>query len=150
MGKVYPVYDNTFEIETAESTFSTIAEMETFSVSIDNGIEEWNPMEAKGWVKRLLTSKSLSISLSGKRCDGDPGNDYVAGLAWAEGLSANSKFKWTLPDSKKTVVTFDCLVNVTAFGGDSTAVDALEIEILSNGKPMVTQDGVEINADDVE
>ena len=150
MSKVYPVYDNTFEIEISADTMAPIAEMETFSVSIDNGIEEWNPMEAKGWVKRLLTSKSLSVSLSGKRCFGDPGNDYVAGLAWAEGLGANSKFKWIMPDSKKTTVEIDCVVNVTTFGGDSTAVDALEIEILSNGKPKVTQDGVEINADETE
>ena len=141
---VFPVYNNLFKIQTTPAiidpatpaVMSTIADMETFSVSIDNGIEEWNPMESEGWTKRLLTSKSMTIGLNGKRNRGDTGNDYVAGLALLAGASVESVFEWTFPTGTK--VTFPCIVNVSTLGGDSTAVDALEFEILTNGKPTVS------------
>lgn len=144
MTGVYPVFDNVFKIGTkgvASTTeeMKTIADMESFSVSLDNGIEEWNPMDTGGWTRRLTTAKSVSISLNGKRNVGDEGNDYVAGLAWVTGQNANSKFEWTLPSGAK--VSFNCVVNVTSLGGDSTNVDALEVEILSDGAVTYTAPG---------
>lgn len=139
---VFPVFSNVFKVGVLGSTstaddMASIADMETFGVSIDNGVEEWNPMEEGGWTKRLITAKSISITLTGKRHFGDEGNDYLADLAWKSGRDCNSKFEWVLPSGAK--VEFDCVCNVTTFGGDSTAVDALEVEILSNGKPTFTE-----------
>jgi hypothetical protein len=136
MAGVYPVFNNKFKIGTkgrtsTEEDMKTVADMESFSVSIDNGIEEWNPMDQGGWVRRLMTSKGVAISLSGKRNFGDEGNDYLAGLAWLTGQDTNSKFEWELPSGAK--VTFNCVCNVSSLGGDSTAVDALEAEIMSDG-----------------
>lgn len=146
MTGVYPVFDNVFKIGTKGATsaaedMKSIADMESFSVSLDNGIEEWNPMDTGGWTRRLTTAKSVSISLNGKRNVGDAGNDYVAGLAWVTGQNANSKFEWTLPSGAK--VSFNCVVNVTSLGGDSTNVDALEVEILSDGAVTYTAPGTE-------
>ena len=146
MTGVYPVFDNIFKIGTKGATsatedMKTIADMESFSVSLDNGIEEWNPMDTGGWTRRLTTAKSVSISLNGKRNVGDEGNDYVAGLAWVTGQNANSKFEWTLPSGAK--VSFNCVVNVTSLGGDSTNVDALEVEILSDGAVTYTAPSAE-------
>jgi len=146
MQGVYPVFDNKFKIETtpADTTttpatpavMSIIADCTTFSVSLDNGIEEWTPMEQEGWTRRLQTGKSLSISLSAKRNVGDVGNDYVAGLAFKTGQDTYSNFEWELPNGDK--ITFHCVVNVTGLGGDSTAVDALEVEVLSDGAVTFT------------
>lgn len=137
---VYPVYKHQFQIntkgrETGES-FVDIADMETFSVSFDDNVEEWTPMTTEGWVRRLKTGKGLTIGLNGKRNVGDPGNNYVAGLAFKSGQDCNSTLKWTFPDG--TVVTIPCVINVTAMGGDSTNVDPLEFECLSDGKPTVS------------
>ena len=74
---VYPVFENKFKIGASAESLNTIAEMENFSVSIDGNVEEWSPMEQEGWLKRMVTGKALTISLSGKRCIGDPGNDFV-------------------------------------------------------------------------
>ena len=93
-------------------------------------------MDAEGWKRRLMTAKSLSISMGGKRNYGDPGNDYVAGLAFKTGSDCNSIFSVNFPDGGKLVM--DCVINVTSLGGDSTAVDALEWEVLSDGKPTYT------------
>lgn len=140
---VCPVFENVFKIGTSGKSstseqMKTIADLETFSVSLDNGIEEWNPMDMKGWKRRLMTAKALGITLNGKRNVGDDGNDYVAGLAFKTGQDAETKFEWTMPDGTK--IEMDVIVNVTnIFGGDSTNVGALEVEVLSNGKPTVTE-----------
>ena len=138
---VYPCYENQFKVDvsnTSTASFKTIADCESFSVSFDNGVEEWHPFEQEGWVRRLLTSKGVTISVTAKRNLGDDGNDFVAGLAWKNGREAEADFKWTFPDG--TVVQFDdAVINVTNIGAaDSTNVAPLEFEVQSNGKPTVT------------
>ena len=139
---VYPVYENQFKINTkgrdaTSANLATIADMESFSVSFDDNVEEWTPMTSEGWVRRLKTGKGITISLSGKRCIGDAGNDYVAGLAFLSGQACNSQLEWTFPNGDK--VTMDCVINVTSAGGDSTNVEPLEFECLSDGKPTFTK-----------
>ena len=116
----------------------SIADCESFSVSFDNGVEEWTPFDTEGWVRRLMTAKALTISVTAKRNVGDEGNDAVAGLAFANGRNAERDVTWTFPDGTK-VEFKSAVINVTNIGaGDSTAVAPLEFEIQSNGKPTVT------------
>lgn len=137
---VYPCYKNQFQIDTSANSTPTmkgIADCETFGVSFDNGVEEWTPFDTEGWTRRLLTAKSVTVSVTAKRNVGDEGNDAVAALAWKNGRDAEKDFHWTFPDG--TVVKFTAaVINVTNVGaGDSTAVAPLEFEMLSNGKPTI-------------
>lgn len=134
---VYPVYENQFKVGKTKDTATSIADMETFNVSFDNGVEEWKPFDQEGWTRRLLTAKGLTIGINGKRNVGDTGNDYIAGLAFMNGRDAEGYLGWTFPDG--TLVEFEgCVFNVTNIGaGDSTNVGPLEFEALSNGKPKV-------------
>ena len=130
---VYPCYENQFEIGTAGS----VADMESFSVSFDNGVEEWTPFNTEGWVRRLLTSKGVTISVTGKRNVGDPGNDEIASLAFKNGRDSERDVIWKFPDGTKDKFK-GAVINVTNTGaGDSTAVAPLEFDIMSNGKPEV-------------
>lgn len=139
---VYPCYENQFQIDTAAAgataAMNTIADCETFEVSFDNGVEEWTPFDSEGWIRRLMTAKSVTITVTAKRNVGDAGNDAVAGLAWKNGRNVEKDFQWTFPDG--TAVKFGgAVINVTNIGaGDSTAVAPLEFEVMSNGKPTVT------------
>ena len=135
---VYPVNNIKFKLgKTAEDT-KVVKDMETFSLSIDNGIEEWNPMDQEGWVRRLMTAKSITIGLNGKRNYGDPGNDFVAGLAYKNGLDCNAVLDIEFPNGD--ALEMPCVVNVTACaGGDSTNVGALEFECQSDGKPTYVE-----------
>lgn len=139
---VYPCYENQFQINTAASgataTMKDIADCESFSVSFDNGVEEWTPFNTEGWIRRLMTGKGMTISVTAKRNVGDPGNDAVAALAWKNGRLTERDVQWTFPDG--TVVKFPgAVINVTNIGaGDSTAVAPLEFDIMSNGKPEIT------------
>lgn len=132
------MYENQFKIGADKTNASAIADMETFSVSFDNGVEEWKPFDQGGWTRRLMTAKSVTISINGKRNVGDEGNDYIAGKAFVNGRLAEGYLGWMFPDG--TTVDFEgCVFNVTNIGaGDSTGVAPLEFEALSNGRPKVT------------
>lgn len=135
---VYPCYENQFQIAGADASMVTIADCESFSVSFDNGVEEWTPFDTEGWSRRLMTSKGVTISVTGKRNIGDSGNDAVASLAFKNGRDVEKDFQWTFPDG--TIILFkSAVINVKNTGaGDSTAVGPLEFDVMSNGKPEVT------------
>ena len=140
---VFPVHNNKFKIntagrdETSPDTMVVIKDLETFSPSIDANTEEWTPMDQEGWVRRAVTGKGLTFSFTGKRHYGDPGNDYVAGLLLATGQGVESIFEWELPSGAK--LKMNCVINLTTpAGGDSTNIDTLEFEILSDGLPVFT------------
>lgn len=136
---VFPVFTNKFKIgkdgrASEDESMVPIAEITSFSVSIDGSVQEWTPMDAEGWMKRMTTGKALTVSLSGKLCPGDPGNDYVAGLAWKSGTDCDTKFEWEFPSGAK--LEFEAVVSVTAIGGgESTDVAPLEFDVMTHGKP---------------
>ena len=87
---VFPCYENQFAVGKAgtESATTNIANCEEFSVAFDNGVEEWTAFENEGWKSRLMTAKSITISVKGKRTIGDAGNDEIAELAFKNGTAA--------------------------------------------------------------
>ncbi len=139
---VFPVHNNKFKIgksgrTSAAADMVIVKDLETFSPGIDANTEEWTPMDTAGWIRRAVTGKGLTFSFSGKRHYGDPGNDYVAGLLLATGQGVESKFEWEMPSGDK--LTMDCIINLTTpAGGDSTNIDTLEFELLSDGLPVFT------------
>lgn len=140
---VYPCYENQFSIDitggdgSTEANNKTIADMESFSVSIDGNVEEWSPYDMEGWMRRMVTGKSIGITVSGKRNVGDAGSDYVAGIALKTGRDCETTVTWNFPSGAKLVIP--CVINVTEWGaGDSRSVAPLAFEIQSNGKPTFT------------
>ena len=139
---VYPCWKNQFQIDTAasgsEASMKDIADCESFSISFDNGVEEWTPFETEGWIRRLMTAKGITFSVTAKRNVGDAGNDAVAALAWLNGRDTEKDVQWTFPDGTKVLFP-KSVFNVTNIGaGDSTNVAPLEFDVMSNGKPTVT------------
>ena len=139
-GQVYPVHNNKFFICTTGRTGEAdtiIRGLENFAPSIDGNVESWQPMDEGGWTRNQVTGKGLTLSFSGKRQYGDAGNDYLASLMIGTGVTVQSKFKWEMPSG--ATLTGDCVINVTSpAGGDSTNIDTLEFELLSDGKPEYT------------
>lgn len=123
------------EMESAE--YTTVKDAESLAISINGNVEEWKPMDMKGWMRRLMTGKDLSISMGGKRNYGDPGNDYVASLMMKTGQDCNTVMKITFPNLD--VIYMPCVINVTSGGGESTSIGALEWEALSDGKPKYVE-----------
>ena len=139
---VFPCYTNQFQVANGPATqtpsFVDIADMETYSVAFENGIEEWHSYGEEGWIKRLMTAKGVKISVKGKRCVGDAGNDAIAETATNNGTKAQKTIKWTFPDGD-TLLFENAVINVTALNADDAIkVGPLEFEILSNGKPTYT------------
>ena len=140
---VYPVFDLEFMVSLEGKVEHTkeglakmkpVKEMETFENSIDGNVVEWSPMETKGWVRRLMTGKGFSFSLSGKRHEGDEGNDFIAKLGHKTGVDCSTTAGVKFPNGD--VFLFDSVVDVKSnFGGASTDVSALNFDLLSDGKP---------------
>lgn len=139
---VYPVYMIKFKVgikgtESQAADMKIVKDLETFSLSIDGNVEEWTPMDTDGWVRRLMTGKGFTISLNGKRHVGDDGNDYVADVAWKDGLDCSTKAEIEFPNGSK--LAFDAIIDVkNVEGADSTNVAPLEFDLMSDGKPQFT------------
>jgi hypothetical protein len=140
---VFPVYNLVFKIgklgllSVQPTDFVPIADLETFSIKIAGKVENWTPMDTAGWERALMTGKAFSISLKGKRNVGDAGNDYVADMAWKDGLDCSTKAEIDFPDGAK--LEFNTVVDVTnVAGGDSTNVAPLEFDLKGDGKPTYT------------
>lgn len=139
---VYPVYNIDFKIGTkglssVEADMKSIADLETFGLSVDGNTETWTPIGTDGWQRSLMTGKSYSFDMKGKRNVGDAGNDYIASLAWKDGLSCSTKAEVNFPDGSK--LEFNCVVNVSnPGGGDSTNVTPLEFTLEGDSKPTYT------------
>lgn len=135
---VFPVHNNTFEVEVSKDNWAEIANMETFSPQFDATVEEWYAFEGKGWANALKTGMKWSLSMNAKRTVGDAGNDFIANKKFAMGQDAYANFRWTLPTG--TQITQQMVVNVkNDGGGDTTNVGKLEFDLQSNGKPTVTE-----------
>lgn len=145
---VFPVNEMDFKIDKSSDTsrsaspsdddYVSIADMESASISVDTGVETWNPLEAKGWQRALATSKSITISMSGKRNIGDPGNDYVASKLLKNGQACNTSYKISFPNGDTLVVP--CVIQVKSVAGaDSINVAPLEVDLVSDGKPTYTE-----------
>lgn len=140
---VFPVFDLEFKIGTkgkgsTEQDMVTIKDMESFSLSVEGNTSKWNPMDMKGWGRALMTGKSMTVSLKGKRNVGDPGNDYVASVAFKDGLNCSSKAAVEFPDGSK--LAFDCVLDIKSFlGGESQDVAPLEFDMIVDGKPSFTE-----------
>lgn len=140
---VYPVWENQFTIDvqggdgTTEANQKPIADATSFSVSIDGKVQEWDAMSEEGWTSRLVTGKSITITINGKRNVGDAGNDYVASVAFKTGSETTSTLTWNFPSGAK--LKMPCVINITEYGGGETVdVAPLSAEYMSNGKPTFT------------
>ena len=140
---VFPVNQIVFKVDTAygktgSPDFVTIADMETASISIDTGVENWNSITENGWQKSLVTAKALTLSMSGKRNFGDAGNDYIASKWNKLGQEANTTVQVTFPNGD--MMEFKAVVSITDFlGADSTNVAPLGFDLISDGEPIYTE-----------
>ena len=139
---VFPVHDITLEINTAgdvkgdAGTWVTIADMETAGLSIDTGVETWNSLTEGGWQRALATAKAFTLSMKGKRCICDPGNDYIASKSWANGRDCDSRVRITFPDGAK--FEGGVVISVSEALGDTTNVSPIGFDLIGNGKPTYT------------
>lgn len=133
---VFPVHAGNFEVKTAEETWATVAEIEEVNVEVENTTETWNSFAEGGWQSALVTGKAAKITLKGKRCVGDAGNDLIAGKLLLTGQDAYISARITHPDG--ATLTWDkmaCAVKNNGAGGKATDVGALEAELTAHGKP---------------
>jgi predicted secreted protein len=133
----YAVHELTIEVDKGSSSFVSIAGLETADININGEVKDWNDLGNGGWKSRLLTGKDIEVSLSGKRVEGDAGNDYISMLVDEVTTGATSTLKITWPNGD--ILSMPCVIDVSTYGGGNTTdVGNLEFSCLSNGKPTFT------------
>lgn len=136
---VFPVHVGNFEVNTSATenpTWVTVAELEEINIEVDNTTETWNSFAEGGWQSALVTGKAAKITVKGKRCIGDAGNDLIAGKLLLTGQDAYIGARITHPDgSTLTWNEMACGVKNNGAGGKATDVGALEAELVAHGKP---------------
>ena len=124
------------EVKTATDTYSPIADLEEFNITIDNNIETWYSIADNGWQNALLTAKALSGSFNGKRTLGDAGNDYIDGLRYDIGKTAEADFRVKFPNGAK--LEFTSIVALKDLLGGATGVAPLNGDLTGKGKQNFT------------
>ena len=136
---VYPVHVGSFEVNTSkteEAAWSKIAELEEVNIEVENTTETWNSFSEGGWQSALVTGKAAKITLKGKRCIGDAGNDLIASKMLLTGQDAYVNARITHPDGTTLEwAQMACAVKNNGSGGKATDVGALEAELTSHGAP---------------
>ena len=136
---VYPVHVGSFEVNTSkteEAAWSKIAELEEASIEVENTTETWNSFSEGGWQSALVTGKAAKITLKGKRCIGDAGNDLIAIKMLLTGQDAYVNARVIHPDGTTLEwAQMACAVKNNGAGGKATDVGALEAELTAHGAP---------------
>lgn len=136
---VFPVHVGSFEVNVSKTEveeWAKVAELEEVNVEVDNNTETWNSFSAGGWQSALVTGKAVKITVKGKRCIGDAGNDLIASKLLLTGQDAYIGVRLTHPDG--TTLEWKemaCGVKNNGSGGKATDVGALEAELVGHGKP---------------
>lgn len=142
---VFAVSDYGFKIGpagAARNQLMTVKDTETLQPKVKSTIKNWNPMDQGGWERNLVTGKSMSMDMKGKRNYGDPGNDFIAGKLLSIGQDCNSVLEIDFPNGD--AVLCNGLIDITSpFGGASTDADALEWSYVVDGKPTYIPAGSE-------
>ena len=118
------------------AVYSEIADLEEVSLSIESNTETWYSINNGGWQNAFLTAKALSGSFSGKRTLGDTGNDYLEGLRYNIGKSAEADWQIEFPDGSK--LEFTAVTALTDILGAATDVAPLSGDLTGKGKPTFT------------
>ena len=136
---VYPVHVGSFEVNTSkteEPAWSKIAELEEANIEVENTTETWNSFSEGGWQSALVTGKAAKITLKGKRCIGDAGNDLIASKMLLTGQDAYVNARVIHPDGTTLEwAQMACAVKNNGAGGKATDVGALEAELTAHGAP---------------
>ena len=136
---VYPVHVGSFEVNTSkteEPAWSKIAELEEVNIEVENTTETWNSFSEGGWQSALVTGKAAKITLKGKRCIGDAGNDLIASKMLLTGQDAYVNARVIHPDGTTLEwAQMACAVKNNGAGGKATNVGALEAELTAHGAP---------------
>lgn len=136
---VYPVHVGSFEVNTSkteEAAWSKIAELEEVNIEVENTTETWNSFSESGWQSALVTGKAAKITLKGKRCIGDAGNDLIASKMLLTGQDAYVNARVIHPDGTTLEwAQMACAVKNNGAGGKATDVGALEAELTAHGAP---------------
>lgn len=130
--------EHTFEIETAPSTYSTLASgINNAEPANNEELSQDRYMDSDGFADTDVIGAQLTLAFTGHRKYGDAAQDYIFGKLLTLGSDRRTKFKWTEPDGG--VFEGSCTIaNISGPTGAAGAKGEVSFEIHFNGLPTYT------------
>lgn len=135
---VYAVKDYSFAIDTTKNdgtgTMAQVHDVESMEVAIKSDKAAWKPIDAQGWERSIITGKSVTLTMKGKRNTAD-GGKFICDAAFKMGDGCKSYIVITFPDQTNTLSGSGVIDVTKPFGGEATKIDALEWTFTFDCKP---------------
>lgn len=139
-----PVWANEIHIGTSATTATppvwTYAKLckgiESVSFSPNEQNQQYFFLCGNGFAHNEVTGGAPTLTISGRRIEGDVAQDYIAGKQFALGTDRNTSVK--IIAEGKQIVCDATIGEVTSFGGSTLDVNSFGCTIYLNGQPTVT------------
>lgn len=137
-------YRNLLEIDTSGqtdlskdtiATWKALSEgITTITPSANDKTDETPYWAGQGATETDVTGKTLKFSVAGHRKEGDPAQDYVAGLFLKTGEQVKTLVRWT--DAQGNAIEMvGTITAIVPFGGAANAKETFSFTISANGQP---------------
>lgn len=144
MSWAMPNYAADFQIDVtpggASRTWASMCDgFDNISVAINETVQEYYSMCAKGYGSSDVVALHLKYTLTGVRKVGDTAQDFIAGLVTNLMGGRRTAIRVTTPNADGTALrlTADATVeNITPWGGATNAIGGISVTIAVNGRPI--------------
>lgn len=132
------MYEHTFELETAASTWSPLAGgINNVEPSGNEELAQDKYLDGGGFGETDVIGGQLTLAFSGHRKYGDAAQDFIFSKTLSLGNARRANFRWTQPDG--SVFTGSATIaNISGPSGDAGAKGEISFEIHFNGTPAYT------------
>ena len=145
MSWAMPNYSADFQIDTtpgaASRSWASMCDgFDNVAPAINETVQEYFSLCAKGYGSSDVVALHLKFTLSGVRKVGDAAQDFVAGCMLNLMGGRRTSIRVTTPNSDGTATRITCnatLENITPWGGASNAIGGISVTIAVNGRPVV-------------
>ena len=145
MSWAMPNYSADFQIDTtpggASPSWASMCDgFDNVAPAINETVQEYYSMCAKGYGSSDVVGLHLKYTLTGVRKVGDPAQDFICGLMLNLMAGRRTKIRVTTPNADGTAlrITANATVeNITPWGGASNAIGGVSVTIAVNGRPII-------------
>ena len=146
MTKIYKVLARDWKFKIKDQEKEEMVEINginDFSLSPSKNTAEGTTFSSGGWLEHVVSTRGLSVSLSGYRAENkdtgerDEGQELVEEYGMETGDEATAEFEMTSPGGE--VIEFEASVNTTPAGGGLDDNASWEAELEVTGKPEIVE-----------
>lgn len=144
--QVNPVYNYAINIDTTPDTTATwsplCAGIENFSEALNEQLQQFFFMCAKGYANNYVTGMAPAITISGRRVKGDAAQEFIFSNKYNLMKARETQMQIVQTDAAgENTDTITCNVtiqNIVEINGNATDPSQISFDLAFNGQPTLT------------